>query len=266
MKTTVADIIEVLEHWAPQGLQEEWDNSGLCIGNSTTIVRGVLVCLDCTPEVLEEALADGLNMVISHHPLIFKGLKSLKDSTPVERTVAAAVRGNMVVYSMHTNADKIMDGVSGAMARALKLKNLSILAPESCQEQDAAPCGLGVVGDLEYPMATKDFFAMLKSTFALKHCKASESFHSQVKRVALCGGNGSSLIPYALRSGADIFVSADFSYHNYFETVPQLMLADIGHYESEAGVQDQIVNQLMKKFPNFAVRKTQVYTNPIRYY
>ena len=266
MKLCASDIIEVLEQWAPRELQEEWDNSGLCIGNPATQVTGILVCLDCTSEVVEEAIADGLNMIISHHPLIFKGLKSLKDTTPVERTVARAIRGNLVVYSMHTNADKIMDGVSGAMGRALGLQNMSILAPESCLNRDTAPCGLGVVGDLKQPMLTEGFFDLLKTTFTLKYCKTSVPFHLHVSRIALCGGSGSSLIPYALRSGAEVFVSADFNYHSYFETVPQMMLVDIGHYESETGVQDQIVNQLIKKFPNFAVRKTQIYTNPIRYY
>ncbi|MDD4919129.1 MAG: Nif3-like dinuclear metal center hexameric protein [Bacteroidales bacterium] len=266
MRLLAADIIEVLEQWAPWELQEEWDNSGLCIGNPATPVSGILVCLDCTPEVVEEAISGGLNMIISHHPLIFKGLKSLKDTTPVERTVARAIRGNLVVYSIHTNADKIMDGVSGAMGRALNLQNISILAPESCLNRDAAPCGLGVVGDLEQPMLTEDFFNLLKTTFSLQHFKASVPFQRQVSRIALCGGSGSSLIPYALRSGAGVYVSADFNYHSYFETVPQIMLADIGHYESEAGVQDQIVNQLIKKFPTFAVRKTEIFTNPIRYY
>ncbi|HBG53426.1 MAG TPA: Nif3-like dinuclear metal center hexameric protein [Rikenellaceae bacterium] len=266
MRFLAADIIEVLEQWAPWELQEEWDNSGLCIGNPATPVSGILVCLDCTPEVVEEAISGGLNMIISHHPLIFKGLKSLKDTTPVERTVARAIRGNLVVYSIHTNADKIMDGVSGAMGRALNLQNISILAPESCLNRDAAPCGLGVVGDLEQPMLTEDFFNLLKTTFSLQHFKASVPFQRQVSRIALCGGSGSSLIPYALRSGAGVYVSADFNYHSYFETVPQIMLADIGHYESEAGVQDQIVNQLIKKFPTFAVRKTEIFTNPIRYY
>ncbi len=266
MRLSAADIIEVLEQWAPGELQEEWDNSGLCIGNPATLVTGILVCLDCTPEVVEEAIAGGMNMIISHHPLIFKGLKSLKDATPVERTVARAIRGNLVVYSMHTNADKIMDGVSGAMGRALNLQNISILAPESCVNQEDAPCGLGVVGDLEQPMLTGDFFNLLKATFSLKHFKASVPFHRKVSRVALCGGSGSSLIPYALRSGAGVFVSADFNYHSYLETIPKMMLADIGHYESEVGIQDQVVNQLIKKFPTFAVRKTQICTNPIRYY
>lgn len=266
MKLRAADIIQVLEQWAPQQLQEEWDNSGLCIGNPQTLIKGVLVCLDCTFEVVEEAIAGGMNMVVSHHPLIFKGLKHLREETPVERTVALAIRHNMVIYSMHTNADKIMEGVSGAMARSLGLQNISILAPDPDCQTDPGACGLGVVGDLPQTMATEAFFALLKKVFFLEHFKASVAFRDHISRVALCGGSGSSLIPYALSSGAQVFVSADFSYHSYFETAPHMILVDIGHYESEAGVQDQICNELIKKFPTFAVRKTQIYTNPIRYY
>ena len=275
MKRKAADVIQILEQWAPPGLQESWDNSGLCIGNSQTPVTGAVVCLDCTEEVIEEAVSEGINMVISHHPLIFKGLKHLRDATPVERTVALAVRHHMVLYCMHTNADKVMDGVSVAMAEALGLKNKSILAPEECgRQQEAggtgisgtAACGLGIVGDLPEEMDTGAFFSLLKSAFGLKHFKASDMYHRRISRVALCGGSGSSLIPFALESGAQIFVSADFSYHAYFETVPQLMLADIGHYESEAGILEVICNELKKKIPTFDVRKTHINTNPIRIY
>jgi dinuclear metal center YbgI/SA1388 family protein len=266
MKLKAADIIEVLEKWAPPALQEEWDNSGLCIGNPGTEVNGILVCLDCTDQVMEEAMALGLNMIVSHHPLIFKGLKHLRDDTPVERTVALAIRRNLVVYSMHTNADKIMDGVSGAMARALQLENVTILAPESCLGIGSGSCGLGVAGNLPSPMETEAFFSLLRTVFGAGRLKTSEPFRPTVSRVALCGGSGSSLIPFAMASGAEVFVRADFSYHSYFETVPHMMLADVGHYESEAGVQDQICNELMKNFPTFAVRKTRINTNPIRYY
>ena len=243
MKRKAADVIQILEQWAPPGLQESWDNSGLCIGNSQTPVTGAVVCLDCTEEVIEEAVSEGVNMVISHHPLIFKGLKHLRDATPVERTVALAVRHHMVLYCMHTNADKVMDGVSGAMAEALGLKNKSILSRRMRQAAGSRRnryfrnsclrirC---IVGDLPEEMDTGAFFSLLKSAFGLKHFKASDMYHRRISRVALCGGSGSSLIPFALESGAQIFVSADFSYHAYFETVPQLMLADIGHYESEA--------------------------------
>ncbi len=266
MKWKAFDIIEVLEQWAPPGLQEEWDNSGLCIGNPDTPVTGVLVCLDCNKEIVEEAVANDINMIVSHHPLIFRGLKQLCDITPVEQTVAMAIRNNMIVYSMHTNADKIMDGVSGAMARALSMTNVSILAPDAVCQDKTEPCGMGVVGDLPEAMAPEAFFDLLKKVFFTPIIKASPIIYPAVSRIALCGGSGSSLIPYAMRSGAQIFVSADFNYHIWFETIPRMMLADIGHYESETGVQDQIFNVLRKKFPTFAVRKTRINTNPIRFY
>lgn len=266
MNLKASNIIEVLEQWAPTGLQEEWDNSGLCIGHPDTPVTGVLVCLDCTKEIVEEAVEEGINMIVSHHPLIFMGLKHLRDTTPLEQTVALAIRKNLVVYSMHTNADKIMDGVSGAMARALSLKNVSILAPDKICENNTEPCGLGVVGDLPEPLPAEKFLDLLKNVFHLRGLKGSEILHPEISKVALCGGSGSSLIPDALRSGAQVFVSADFSYHTYFETIPHMMLIDAGHYESEAGIQDEVCRVLRKNFPTFAVRKTRINTNPIRFY
>ncbi|MFA5768972.1 MAG: Nif3-like dinuclear metal center hexameric protein [Bacteroidales bacterium] len=266
MNLKASDIIEILEQWAPPGLQEDWDNSGLCIGHPDTPVTGVLVCLDCTKEILEEAMAEGLNMIVSHHPLIFRGLKHIRDISPVEQTVALAIRKNLLVYSMHTNADKIMDGVSGAMARALSLINVSILSLDKICENNTEPCGLGVVGDLPEPIPTEKFLDLVKKVFHTPVLKVSEIFHPILSRVALCGGSGSSLIADAMRSGAQVFVSADFSYHAYFETIPNMMLVDAGHYESEAGVQDEVCRVLRKKFPTFAVRKTRINTNPIRFY
>ncbi len=266
MNLKASDIIDVLEKWAPPGLQEEWDNSGLCIGHPDTPVNGILVCLDCTKEIVEEAEREGLTMIVSHHPLIFKGLKQLREVTPLEQTVALAIRKNRVVYSMHTNADKIMDGVSGAMARALSLKNVSILAPDKACQAKGESCGLGVVGDLPEPLPTETFLTLLKKIFQTNGLKGSEILYPEISRVALCGGSGSSLIPDAMRSGAQVFVSADFSYHTYFETIPHMMLIDAGHYETEAGIQDEICHVLRKKFPTFAVRKTRINTNPIRFY
>ncbi len=276
MKYKVIDIIDVLEQWAPTHIQESWDNSGLCIGNTQTPVTGALVCLDCTEEVVQEAISLGINTVISHHPLIFKGLKHVRYDTPVERTVALAIKNDVVIYCMHTNADKVMDGVSGEMARNLGLKNISVLAPdvlcrrEVVQETDSGaieePCGLGVIGELPQPMDISLFFDLLKKTFHLKHFKASHLFHNRVSKVALCGGSGSSLIPNALEQGAHVFVSADFSYHAYLDTAPRMVLVDIGHYESEVGICDVICKELKKKIPTFDVRKTEIVTNPIRIY
>ncbi|MFY9116389.1 MAG: Nif3-like dinuclear metal center hexameric protein [Bacteroidales bacterium] len=269
MKRRATDVIHVLEQWAPTGIQEPWDNSGLCIGNIQTPVTGVLVCLDCTEEVVREAVSKGINMVVTHHPLIFKGLKHLREETPVERTVALAIKNDVVIYCMHTNADKVMDGVSGEMARKLGLNPISVLAPDTLCNREAVteePCGLGIIGDLPQPMETADFFDLLKTVFHLKHFKASPMFHNRVSKVALCGGSGSSLISNALQQGAHVYVSADFSYHTYFDTIPHMMLVDIGHYESEAGILDVICKELKKKIPTFDVLKTQIVTNPIIIY
>ena len=262
---TALDVISAMEEWAPGTLQEEWDNSGLCIGRPDTPVSGVLICLDCTEAIIDEALEAGANMIISHHPLIFKGIKQLCDVTPTERTIAAALRNHMVIYSVHTNADKVMDGVSGAMAEALGLQNLSILAGEG-ETHRGVPCGMGLVGDTQQEVNTVHFFEWIKSVFSISHFKGSEPFIPSVRRVAVCGGSGGSRISRALESGAQVYISGDFSYHQYFDVEPHMMLIDIGHYESEVGVLTYFNNVLRKKFPTFAVRIAHKNTNPLRIY
>lgn len=253
---TVQAIMDGIEEWAPRMSQEPWDNCGLSVGQPQTPVTGVLLCLDCTEAVVKEAISLGYNMVVSHHPLIFKGLLHLCESTVAERTVALALRNHVAVYSAHTNADKAWNGVSWAMANALHLKEVDVL--------DAG--GLGLVGNLPAPMSPHAFRMLLKDTFHLQGMKASAGYNTPIQRVALCGGSGSSLIAQALETGAQAYVSGDFSYHHYFDVIPRMMLVDIGHYESEVGVLVSFSEVLTKKFPTFAVRITQENTNPIEFY
>ncbi len=265
MMLTVADIVACLERWAPERLQESWDNAGLCVGSVDQGVTGVVVCLDCTEEVVAQAVGWGANMIVSHHPLIFKGIKRLQGANEVERTLIAAIRNNMVVYCAHTNADKIPGGVSGAMAQALGLKNLRILEEEGL-EYNGVSCGLGLAGSFDAPLSAEEFVARIKQVFGVAYFKASAIHPDYVQKVALCGGSGASLIPAALAYGAQAYVSGDFSYHAYFDVIPQMWLVDIGHYESEVGVLPYFKDVLNKKFPTFAVRITDVITNPIRIY
>ena len=256
----VKDIISVIEEFAPLSLQENWDNSGLCIGSPEDSVSSVLLGLDCTPELVDEAISCGADMIVTHHPLIFSGLKKISPEDKVGEAVIKAIKAGISIYAAHTNADKVIAGVSGAMAARLGLKNVQIL------DQDGEGTGLGVVGDLPEPISAQEAVALVKDRFSLKAMRTSRALEGKISRVAMCGGSGGSLISAAARSGAQLYISGDISYHNFF-TKEGFMIMDIGHYESEIEIVDILFSLLKKNFPTFAVRITQnIYNNPIFYF
>lgn len=262
MNVTVAQVVAAIESWAPHALQESWDNTGLCVGEERMPVRGVLLALDCTEEVIDQAISMNLNMVVTHHPLIFKPLRHLTGQTSVEKAVVRAVKNDIAVFAAHTNADKVSDGVSRIMADKLGLCDCRILEGDA----DHEGCGLGLVGKLKTSMTTADFLHRIKEAFALRTFRYTRGNISHIDTVALSGGSGGSLIASALESGAQLFVSADFSYHQFLDTAPRMILVDIGHYESEIGILEHFRQLLMEKIPNFAAHITNINTNPIFYY
>lgn len=254
------DIIAALEGFAPLSIQESWDNSGLCIGSPDWEVPSVLLGFDCTPELIDEAVALGAGMVITHHPLIFGGLKKIDPRDPVGEAVIKAIRGGIAVYAAHTSADKVERGVSGAMARRLGLRNICIL------DSDGEDSGLGAIGDLPEPLSYDEALALVKRCFGLQTVRSSKPLTQPVSRVAMCGGSGSSLIEKARSQGAQLYISADISYHHFF-TPDGFAIMDIGHFESEVEIVDILFSYLRKKFPNFAVyvSKTLAASNPVKY-
>jgi dinuclear metal center YbgI/SA1388 family protein len=260
MEYKVKDVVRVIEDFAPVSLQEGWDNSGLCIGSLEDPVTSVLFGLDCTPALVDEAIACGADMIVTHHPLIFSGLKKISPDNQVGEAVIKAIRAGISIYAAHTNADKVMAGVSGAMAARLGLENVRIL------DEVGEGTGLGVVGDLPEPMSAADAVRLVKDRFNLKAMRTSRPLDGKIERVAMCGGSGGSLIAAARRSGAQLYISGDISYHNFF-TEDGFMIMDIGHYESEIEIVDILFSLIKKNFPTFAVRITQnIYSNPIFYF
>ena len=256
----VKDIIAVIEEFAPLSLQEGWDNSGLCIGSPEDAVTSVLLGLDCTPELVDEAVACGADMIVTHHPLIFSGLKRISSDNKVGEAVIKAVKAGISIYAAHTSADKVIAGVSGAMAARIGLENVCIL------DEDGEGTGLGVVGDFARPLTSGEAVAFVKERFGLKMMKTSKPLEGKISRVAMCGGSGGSLIGAAMKSGAQLYISGDISYHNFF-TADGFMIMDIGHYESEIEIVDILFSLIKKNFPTFAVRITQnIYSNPIFYF
>ena len=256
----VKDIIMVIEDFAPLSIQEGWDNSGLCVGSPEDEVTSVLLALDCTPELVDEAVSCGADMIVTHHPLIFSGLKKISPDDMVGEAVIKAIRSGISIYAAHTSADKVLEGVSGAMAAKLGLVNVTVL------DEDGEGTGLGAVGDLPQPMTAEQAVALVKDRFALKAMKTSRPSDGMISRVAMCGGSGGSLIKAARKAGAQLYISGDISYHNFF-TSDGFMIMDIGHYESEIEIVDILFSLIKKNFPTFAVRITQnINSNPIYYF
>ena len=257
---TVKDITDALEEFAPLGIQEKWDNSGLIIGTPSSQVHKVLVGFDCTPQLVDEAVATGADMIVTHHPLIFGGMKKISPDDPAGLAVIKAISGGVAVYAAHTTADKVLSGVSGAMAARLGLRDVEILEP------DGDGTGLGVVGNLPEPADAQQVVSLVKERFSLKAARCSRLVDLPVSRIAVCGGSGSSLIGEAMASGAQLYISGDISYHHFF-TRSGFMIMDIGHFESEVDIVDILFSLLTKKFPNFAVRKSAglAESNPVLY-
>ena len=362
----IASIISHLESIAPLSLQEHYDNAGLLTGNASWQCTGVLCSLDATEGVVHEAVANKCNLVVSHHPIIFGGLKKITGKNYVERSVIAAIKNDIALYAIHTNLDNVIGGVNGMMADKLSLQNRYILSPKESvlkklftfvpvdqaeQVRSAifaagaghignySECsfgvegtgtfkggagtdpyvgkpgerhyekelkievifpgwlqgavvkalllahpyeevaydvvslanehpglGSGLMGELAESMDEKAFLARLKQVFGLSVIRHTVCTGRRVKKIALCGGSGSFLVSKALAAGADVYVTADMKYHEFFDANDRMLIADIGHFESEQFTTDLLAAVLQEKFPNFAVLKSAVKTNPVQYF
>ena len=257
----VRDIVGALEAFAPAVIQESWDNSGLIIGNLEDSVKGVLVGFDCTEALIREAIEKGCDMVVTHHPLIFHGLKRIGSEDPVGAAVTLAIRSGVAVYAAHTSADKVPQGVSWAMALKLGLKDIDILMKE------ADGNGLGCIGTLPRPLTGPQALEYVAQRFGLKVIRCSQPESGAIERVAVLGGSGGSEIEAARQSGAQLYITADVSYHNFF-TPEGFMIMDIGHFESEVDIVGILLNEIRKNFPNFASYSSAALdrSNPVHYF
>lgn len=263
----VRDVIDVIRGFAPESVQENWDNGGLCVGDENAVVTGVLVGFDCTPELVDEAVGCGANLIVTHHPLIFGGLKRITPDDLTGLAVMKAVRAGISVYSAHTSADKVVGGVSWAMARRLSLRDVSILDIDRTVSSPEHEYGLGVVGNLPEPTPVEEIVGTVKEAFHLPALRSSRLWPGLVvSRVAACGGSGTSLMGKARAAGAQLYLCGDISYHHFF-TPEGFVVMDVGHYESEADIVDILFSLIQKNFHTFAVRITRIdYTNPIYYF
>ncbi len=358
-------ITQYVESIAPLAFQESYDNSGLIIGNPDDEISGILITLDITEEILDEAISKGLNLIICHHPIVFSGIKKLNSKNYIERCVAKAIKNDISIYAAHTNLDSVFGGVNSKICEKLELQNCKILAPipqflkklvtfvpvgdaekvrtaifeagaghignyDSCSynvngqgtfrgnnntnphvgeknqlhfeeevrietifpkhiqskvikallqahsyeevaydiyplENDYQQAGIGMIGELAEPMDEISFLKKLKAVFRCEVVKHTQLLGKPIRKVAVCGGAGSSYLAKAIAQKADIFVSGDFKYHQFFDAEKQIVIADIGHYESEQFTKEVFYELLTKKFPKFAVHLSAINTNPVSY-
>lgn len=360
-----AEVIAYLEKLAPPSLQESYDNSGLLVGDANTELTGILVSLDCTEDVIDDAISQGCNMVVAHHPIVFSGLKRFNGKNYIERTVIKAIKNDVLIYAIHTNLDNVLDGVNQKFAEQLGLINTCILSPKKMllkkvvtyaptEHADAirlAMCdagagsignydqcsfntpgtgtfrgnentdpfvgkkgeihseaevrievivpefqlssvlkamrnshpyeevafdvyglenawkevGSGMVGELPSEMDALEFLKSLKNKMKTDCVRYTLPHKATVKKVAICGGSGSFLLGNAIAANADVFITGDFKYHQFFDADNRIIIADIGHYESEQFTIQLLADKLAENFPTFAPRLTKVKTNPINY-
>lgn len=257
----VKDIAEVIEAFAPKHLQEAYDNAGLQVGDPEMDVTAALLCLDVTEDVVDEAIRRHCNLIVSHHPLLFKGLKEVTGATMTQRIVIRAIRENIAIYSAHTNLDSAWEGVSHEIAHVLGLRNIRVLEPKDAEKVT----GLGVIGDVQ-PTPKLEFLRNLKEAFKVKCLRySSQSPQLVVRRVAVCGGSGASLIPDAIAAGADILITGDIKYHDFTSYGLDIILADIGHYESELCTKEIFSRIIREKYPDFVTYFAAAETNPVKY-
>lgn len=256
----IADIIATLESFAPLPLQESYDNAGLQVGLRDEDCKAVLLTLDVTEAVVEEARAQACQLIVAHHPILFRGLKCISNTTQVERVVRMAVQHNIAIYAAHTNLDNVRHGVNFAFAQKLGLSQLEYLRPLA-----QADGGSGMVGVLPQAVEAKDFLQQLKQCFAVECLQYAPAKPSHISRVALCGGAGDFLIDDAIRAQADIFITGEMGYHRFFGHENEIWLAALGHYQSEAFTIDLFRNLLAQKHPELRLCNTTINTNPIQY-
>lgn len=266
----IKEIIFALERFAPLPLQESYDNAGLQVGLTETEASGALLCLDVTEEVLDEAISLGCNLVISHHPLLFHGLKTLSDRNMVERCVRKAVQNDITIYSAHTNLDNAEDGVNFKIAEKMELEQVHLLQPHPVKVKESGHeytvmAGSGVVGELTLAEDALTFLQRIKSVFRVDCLMHNELLQRPVNKVVICGGAGDFLLDDAIAIGADAFLTGEMHYHQYFGHEQEIQIAVLGHYQSEQFTKEIFYSIIGETFPELPVFMTATDTNPVKY-
>ena len=266
----IKEIIDALEQFAPLPLQESYDNAGLQVGLTEVEASGALLCLDVTEEVVREAIEMDCNLIVSHHPLLFRGLKTVGDRTQVERVVRMAIQNDIAIYAAHTNLDNVEDGVNYKIAEKLGLVDVQMINPRKVRvsqggHERVVQAGTGVMGYLLAPLDSLVFLERVKSAFGVECLMHNELLSRPVESVALCGGAGDFVLDDALRLEADAFLTGEMHYHQYFGHEQELQIAVLGHYQSEQYTTELFRSVIEERNAELPVYISRVVTNPIRY-
>lgn len=257
----IRDIISALEDFAPLALQDGFDNAGLQLGLTENVeAAGVLLCLDVTEAVIDEAISRKCNMVVSHHPLLFHPVKSITGKDYIERIVIKAIKNDIVIYAAHTNLDNAPYGVNYRIAAKLGLKEIKWLEPK-----EGMNGGSGIIGELPVIMDKQTFIQSVKQTFEVECMRYNDWTGQSVNRVAICGGAGAYLIPNAISFGADAFITGEIGYHRFFGHETELLMLEIGHFESEQYTLEILREIIHKAASELLISDTGQHTNPVLY-
>jgi dinuclear metal center YbgI/SA1388 family protein len=258
----IEQVLSALEQFAPLPLQESWDNAGLQIGLTEAEVSGALLCLDVTPEIVDEAIRRDCNVVVSHHPLLFRGLKQVADRNDVQRVVRKAIKNDICIISMHTNMDNARDGVNWKIAEKLELCDVDFFARKTVGD---ISCGSGVTGLLRQPLEAFPFIQRVKEIFNVECAQCNEVLQRLIRKVAICGGAGDFLLDEAIAEGADAFITGEMHYHQYFGHEQEIQICVIGHFQSEQFTTEVFRHIIQTKCPGVRCCMTETNTNPIVY-
>ncbi len=257
----ISEITAKIEQFANPSLQEDFDNTGLQVGDPDQEATGVMISLDATEDVVDEAIEHNCNLIVTHHPLLFRGLKKITNSDMTGRIVMKAIKHGIVIYAAHTNLDKCRGGINYRMAEMLGLEQIEVLNPEKNDPEE----GLGCIGTLSQPTEETKILSKIKEIFRAKSIRHTALLGKKVSRIAVCGGSGSDYINRAKELKADLYITADITYHKFFEADNQIVIADIGHFECESATKLIFKEQISKIFPKFAVRISQREQNVVHY-
>ena len=259
----IRQVLVALEEFAPLPLQESWDNAGLQVGLTEAEVSGALLCLDVTEDIVDEAIRKGCNLIVSHHPLLFRGLKQISGGSEVQRCVIKAIKNDIVVVSMHTNMDNAKNGVNWKIAEKLCLQDTRFFAPK---QVDGIEAGSGVVGMLSQPMDAQSFILLLKQHFHVQCVQSNALLNRPIRSVAVCGGAGDFLLDDAVAQGADAFITGEMHYHVFFDHEQQIQICVIGHYQSEQYTAEIFRDIIKEACPDVRTEIAETNTNPIVYW
>ena len=261
----VIEIAKIIDSWMPTSIAEDFDNVGLIIGDPESKITSILITLDTTEDVVEEAINKGCNLIVSYHPIIFNGLKQITNDSYVQKSVIKAVKNNISVYAIHTSLDNHPKGISYLLSDLIGLNNISVLLPKE-EKLNKIKIGLGSIGELEKPMDEITFFDLLKNKLGLKYLRHTNKLNKKISKVSVVVGSGSFAINDSIQLNVDAFITSDLKYHNFFEADNKAILIDIGHYESEKHIKLFIKEFLKKKLPNFTILLSEQNINPVNYY